>query len=87
VLVEAQAAGLPCLYSQCVPEEADIVAPLVRRISLEQNAPVWADALLRVLESSQSPLNQRAALGMVQRSEFNIKTALHGLQGVYGGEN
>jgi len=87
VLVEAQASGLPCIYSQCLPEEADVVGPLVHRISLQQSATAWADVLLRVLESGKRPLDQRTALDIVRRSEFNISTALYGLQSFYGGDN
>ena len=39
VAVEAQAAGLPCVFSEGVPWEADIL-PAVRRLPLA--APVWA---------------------------------------------
>ena len=37
VLIEAQAAGLPCVFSDIVPEEADVIKPLVQRISLSKS--------------------------------------------------
>jgi len=46
VLVEAQAAGLPCIISDVVPTEADAVPALVRRLSLNQTAKVWAEEVL-----------------------------------------
>jgi glycosyltransferase involved in cell wall biosynthesis len=83
VLVEAQAAGLPCFYSNCVPEEADIVHPLVHRVSLDQSATVWANLLLNILGSRETPMDKRAALEIVQESAFNIKTSLRGLEDIY----
>ncbi len=46
VRLEAQASGLPCIVSDVVPEEGDLVKPLVRRISLSQPASVWAEVIL-----------------------------------------
>ncbi len=85
VLIEAQAAGLPCIYSHCVPEEADVIPSLVRRISLEQGATAWTAGLLRALETKESALHQQTAFRMIQQSAFNIETALRGLQEVYLG--
>lgn len=44
-LLEAQAAGLPCLISQAIPEECD-VTPLVKRLPLEAGAAAWGRAAL-----------------------------------------
>jgi glycosyltransferase involved in cell wall biosynthesis len=48
VLWEAQAAGLPCVISDIVPEEASAVPELVRRLSLDEPAEVWANELQRI---------------------------------------
>lgn len=45
-VLEAQAAGLPCLISDAVPEEADTGGGLVVRVSLEQSPADWAKRLL-----------------------------------------
>lgn len=42
VVIEAQAAGLPCLISDTITEEADITG-LVKYYSLEKNAKEWAE--------------------------------------------
>lgn len=44
-LVEAQAAGLPCVVSDRVPE-ACMLTGLVQRVSLEENARQWAERIL-----------------------------------------
>lgn len=44
-LVEAQAAGLPCIISDRVPE-ACMLTDLVQRVSLEESARQWAERIL-----------------------------------------
>lgn len=44
-LVEAQAAGLPCVISDGVPE-ACMLTDLVQRVSLEESARQWAERIL-----------------------------------------
>ncbi|CAM3892906.1 glycosyltransferase [Alkalicoccus chagannorensis] len=46
VLLEAQAAGVPCLVSEAVQPEADLGLHLLRRCRLADGAAAWADAAL-----------------------------------------
>ena len=55
VLLEAQAAGLTCVISDGLPDEASVVTELVRRISLEEPAEVWASELLRIRSLPRRP--------------------------------
>lgn len=71
VLVEAQAAGLRCVIGDTTPEEADVVKPLIRRLSCAQPAAVWAEVLL-ALRHTPSAMSQPAALAIVEQSPFNI---------------
>jgi glycosyltransferase involved in cell wall biosynthesis len=82
-LVEAQAAGLPCFYSDCIPKEADIVAPLVHRLSLAQPASEWTSKILQV--EGRRPVEQAIALAQVRGSLFHIDGALRQLERVYLG--
>ena len=80
-LVEAQAAGVPCICSDCIPPEADVVQPLVRRLSLSQPASAWAEALLAT--GSRAPCLSRAeALAYVDRG-FNIQASVDKLTRLY----
>ena len=45
VLMEAQVAGLPCVISDTIPEQASVVPELIRRLSLDEPAEVWANEL------------------------------------------
>lgn len=53
VLMEAQAASLPCIISDSITDEADIVPGLVRRLSLSDPVTEWADAIVNVKRSEE----------------------------------
>lgn len=79
VLVEAQAAGLPCVISDVIPDEADVVPGLVHRLALSSPASAWAETLLdarRVCEPAQS-------LGTVESSPFALHRTVAGLAAFY----
>lgn len=82
VLIEAQAAGLPCVFSDVVPEEADLVRPLLQRISLSKSASIWAEAV-RSARSNASAISQRDALAIVENTPFNIAASVKKLTEVY----
>lgn len=82
VLLEAQAAGLPCLYSDVITEEVEVVRPLMRRLSLSQPAAFWAEALLAVKEANPGVTRQEA-LAMMERSPFNIVSGVKELERIY----
>jgi glycosyltransferase involved in cell wall biosynthesis len=82
VLIEAQAAGLPCIFSNVVPEEADVIKPLVQRISLSQPPFAWAETIL-TSRDTRSSISQTDALAIVEKSSFNIASSLKILIQVY----
>jgi glycosyltransferase involved in cell wall biosynthesis len=82
VLVEAQAAGLPCILADIVPEEADVVPPLIQRIPLTKSAAYWADAVL-AKRNKPRPIDQSAALASVLQSAFNIEVSVKELTAFY----
>lgn len=82
VLVEAQAAGLPCLVSDRVPDEAGLVKPLIRRLPLESGPHKWAEEILKVA-GEPLPVDHRSAFDAVERSSFNINASLRSLQDFY----
>ncbi len=82
VLLEAQAAGLPCLLADAVAEETTVNSALVRRLSLSQTTEVWCDEL-DALCHSLAPESRREAVRVIEESAFNIQTGVARLQEIY----
>ncbi len=82
VLLEAQAAGLPCIISDVITEEADVVKPLVRRLSLSKPASEWAEAVM-VARDAAKAVTQPEALAVIEKSPFNILNSVKELEAVY----
>jgi glycosyltransferase involved in cell wall biosynthesis len=79
-LVEAQASGVPCVISDCLPEEVDL-SPLIRRVSLNESPSKWADA---VIESSYCDRAvKEKGLEAVEKSVFNIENSIRQLEEIY----
>lgn len=76
-LVEAQAAGLPCVVSDAVPREADVVPELITRRSIHES---WTSALLATRGHQRGTYN---ALQRVMQSPFAIRNAIDVLEAIY----
>lgn len=80
-LVEAQAAGLPCVVSDVIPREADVVPALIRRVPLAAGVGHWVDC---VLTARSRPVPDAAdALATVENSSFNILRRIDSLYALY----
>lgn len=53
VLVEAEAEGLPCIFSSNIPQEVDLIPALVRRTPLSSPDSEWAGAVENALENQK----------------------------------
>ena len=78
-LLEAQAAGLPCLVSEAIQDEA-IVTPSVSRVTLASGAEAWAKELLRL---SQEPIRRQNGFRAVQAHGFDVHETAQQLQQFY----
>lgn len=83
-LVEAQAAGLPCVISETIPAEVIVAAPLVSRLDLSERAEFWAENLLHSLEAAVR-LTREDALALARESPFTIEKSVSALEAVYDG--
>lgn len=77
VLMEAQAASLPCFITNKISKEVDILPELVHRLSLADGPDVWGDA---VLNGRLTPLRSRSLNAM---SNFSIDAAVSRLCSIY----
>lgn len=82
VLLEAQAAGLPCVISDVVTPEADIVSPLIHRLSLSDPPSRWAEAIL-VAHDTRRTVPQPQALAALRCSPYDLRQALPDLERLY----
>ena len=79
-LVEAQAARLPCIVSDVIPSEADLVGDLICRLSLSTSPATWAKM---ILEMKHKSLSQSTVLSIVENSPFNLTVSNQNLIKIY----
>ena len=80
VLLEAQAAGLPCVISDAITTEVDVVKNLIKRVSLLEPPSKWAEILLK---ATRNGLPHNYALECISNSAFNIKISEANLRELY----
>jgi glycosyltransferase involved in cell wall biosynthesis len=81
VLLEAQAAGLPCILTDSLPREVDVVPQLVRRLSLQAPAAAWAAAALQAAQERSMP--RQTAFAQIAASDFAIENSVQQLARIY----
>ncbi len=84
VLLEAQAAGLQCVVSDIIPEEADVIKEHIVRLSLNEPPEVWARTILAMRES-EAAYSQRECVEMMKNSRFNIENCVRQIEELYIG--
>jgi glycosyltransferase involved in cell wall biosynthesis len=80
VALEGQAAGLPVVASNRVPDDVDIVPGMVEHVSLDESSAVWTDRVLARLAAGRPNVR---ALEMVQQSPFSIQNSVRALETLY----
>jgi len=76
-VLEAQLAGLRLLISRGVADDPLLPAARFRRLSLSDEASVWANAAMELLQEPAP--SRKAALDALSRSPFEMNSALAGL--------
>lgn len=82
VVLEAQAAGLPCVISDRVPADVAVVPALVNTLSLNQDEETWATTVVAAL-ASPPPVTADEALQRLMSSEFDVGQNAKRLAGLY----
>ena len=80
VVVEAQAAGLPVICSDNVPDEA-VVTDLVQKVKLSSGVDSWTESIL----NCQANSDRLAANEQVQKSGFAVADVAKRIERVYLG--
>ncbi len=81
-LIEAQAAGLPCVVSDRVTTEVALLAERVAFASITTGPELWSDILLGLL--MKTAVQREGCLERVSKSDFAIESSVRRLEEVYG---
>jgi glycosyltransferase involved in cell wall biosynthesis len=81
VLLEAQAAGLPCLASDVVSKEAMVAGDSIRFLNLSMGAKAWADAVASTLSRS---MRSSDLLERMKQSDYNASVSARKIEFLYG---
>jgi glycosyltransferase involved in cell wall biosynthesis len=80
--LEAQAAGLPCVFADSITAELDVVPQLLTRLRLSDSSSDWARVLLAKREQAP-PITQDEALAVMEASPFDIRRSAAELARLY----
>lgn len=80
VLVEAQAAGLPCLISDSIPQDCDFEGSAIGRMDLSESPALWAAALI-AMRKGGSARTKGAAI--VRAGGFDVRAEVERLTSFY----
>lgn len=79
VLVEAQASGLPCVYSDIIPTEVCLISSLMNPVCLEEPNKIWAEKVINA-----KPLKDREkGFTLVKNAGYDIKESARKLEDFY----
>lgn len=73
-LIEAQSSGLPCIASEAIPKEANVVPSLVTRMEIEASSKDWAEKIVNILES-KPPIDHQTAYNIANQSSFTLSAS------------
>ena len=83
-VVEAQAAGLPCLISDAITSETQMIPELVTRLELDDGPGAWAQQVEEQLQEHPG-LPREDACEHAKESQFDMVTHMRRLSAVYNG--
>jgi glycosyltransferase involved in cell wall biosynthesis len=81
VAVEAQAAGTPCIFSDVVPPEADVLTSIITRLPADDEPKRWAEEINARLSEPATEL--QAAWRLLESSRYGIKRCVAELEAIY----
>lgn len=77
-MIEAQAAGLPCVISNYVPNECIVTSGLVTIMSLADSPEMWAEHIIKMSHSQR-----KNHIREIQAADYDIVTAARKLEEFY----
>ncbi len=80
-LVEAQAAGVPCVISDAITREADLGLGLLRFVSLKAGGEEWCEQIMEALRMERPDWDTRKRA--IQESGYDISSSADALSRIY----
>jgi glycosyltransferase EpsF len=83
VVLEAQAAGVPVVESNVIPEETDLGLQLIEKVSLDAPLLDWDNAVMRSLEKLVPP--KEVVFGAFKERGFSLESVTEKYLDTYKG--
>jgi len=80
-LLEAQAAGVSCVVSNVISDEADLELGLINHVNLESPLELWVESIMTSLHASCPDWNVRARA--LREKGYNIQTSSVDIERIY----
>lgn len=80
VLVEAQAAGVPCIVSNNIPKEADLGLEIIKYLDLSESKNKWAKAIINSIYNKKSFETRK---NKIIESGYNLDDNIQFLSEIY----
>lgn len=81
VLLEAQAAKVPCLVSEAIQPEVDLGVGLVKKLNLSCGANKWADEANKIINKNKN--SDIDIIKAVEEKKYDLNSILNNLLSVY----
>lgn len=81
-VMEAQAAGLPCVIADTIPEEVVVIPELVQRVSLNAGPGGWVEAVLDA-RSNTTAMTPFDAAGRMRGTLLDLDANVRHLEALY----
>lgn len=81
VILEALAAGKPCVISNVVPPDVDIVPAMITRVPLKAEAAAWGAGVLAALNAGVH--NRDEIINILSQSEFSVSNSFDAMRLIY----
>ena len=81
VLLEAQAAGLPCIVSEAIQPEADLGLGLFNKLDLNDGVEEWSKHIVKLVNKKE--LSVQKIENAFEGKEYSTKTCIEKLKDIY----
>lgn len=81
VIIEAQAAGVPCLVSEAIQPEANLDIGLVKQIRLDFGQSYWAEEAMKLIENKNK--NKEIILKGIEDKGYDLKNIIYIILDIY----